>query len=216
MGGEPRSRAARRGALLREGRTGCQGRQPRGNERSDNLMAGRPQQPSTDSDKRSTVSCGTSFATPCGRPLRGRAPSLLLRCHESRTGCQGGQPRGNYEARRTWQDAPDRVASVSSEPKRSFAGREALLHGAHPALHPTGARHARVHLRSCFGVASPERAAKEGSPGGTTKQAHHGRTPVTTVLQQRTRSTARPRTNSPLDSLTNPNFNRQVAFRRRD
>jgi len=127
MGGEPRSRAARRGALLREGRTGCQGRQPRGNERSDNLMAGRPQQPSTDSDKRSTVSCGTSFATPCGRPLRGRAPSLLLRCHESRTGCQGGQPRGNYEARRTWQDAPDRVASVSSEPKRSFAGREALL-----------------------------------------------------------------------------------------
>ena len=77
------------------------------------------------------------------------------------------------------------------------ARREALLHGAHPAPHPTGARCARVHLRSCSGVASRERAAKEGSPGGSTNKAAHGRMPAPTSCRSNRECTQPKRKSGP-------------------
>ncbi len=117
---------------------------------------------------------------------------------ESRTGCQGRQPRGNYEARGAWQDAgnnlaaeaqlcrtrgtasrvsnglPGKAAPGELRSKRRMAGRR---------QQPRSRSAALQDARHC--LASLERAAREGSPGGTTKQEAHGRMPATTPQPKR-------------------------------
>ena len=112
MGGEGRSRAARREALLRESRTGCHRRQPWAiseatTPRQDVRSTLHPEAKLCLT--RSTASWGTSCTPPFGRPLRGRAPPLLLRCRESRTGCHRRQPWAISEATTPRQDVRNTV-----------------------------------------------------------------------------------------------------------
>ena len=113
----------------REGRTGCHRRQPWAiSEATTPRQDVRNTVPfeAMHSATRSTASWGTSCTPPFGRPLRGRAPPLLLRCHEGRTGCHRRQPWAISEATTPRQDVrntlrPEATHSAKrSEPPQGY------------------------------------------------------------------------------------------------
>ena len=120
---------ARHEALLPKSRTGCHRRQPWAiSEATTPRQDVRNTLPfeAMHSATRSTASWGTSCTPPFGRPLRGRAPPLLLRCREFRTGCHRRQPWAISEATTPRQDVrntlrPEATHSAKrSEPPQGY------------------------------------------------------------------------------------------------